>query len=192
MQAATTRPSREAFKERELSAEASPVRNGKAAARARLVGRVMGRYESCQWRSVMAIATTASPELRPTTARTVVRVSTATNMTISIISHPGCRHRSSSHPTSTQLPRLRHACTPCSQSCRHYSSPPPSTQLPRLRQACTPILGATDNSRQLISESQGVRSLSLLRIPSESRAMYPSLRIHAKSASLLVESRRGR
>lgn len=76
------------------------------------VGRVMGRCESCQWRSVMAIATTASPELRPTTTRTVVRVSTATNMMISIIGHLGCRHRSSSPPTSTQLLRLRHACTP--------------------------------------------------------------------------------
>jgi hypothetical protein len=39
-------------------------------------------------------------------------VSTATNMMISIISHPGCRHRSSSPPTSTQLLCLRHACTP--------------------------------------------------------------------------------
>jgi hypothetical protein len=51
------------------------------------VVRVMGRSESRQWRSAMAAATTASPEQRPTTARTIVRVSTATNVMISIINH---------------------------------------------------------------------------------------------------------
>jgi hypothetical protein len=52
------------------------------------VVRVMGRCESRQWRSVMAAAaaaTTASPEMRLITARTIVRVSTATNVMISII-----------------------------------------------------------------------------------------------------------
>jgi hypothetical protein len=56
------------------------------------VVRVTGRSESRQWRSTIAAAaaaaTTASPELRLTTARTIVRVSIATNVMISIINQP--------------------------------------------------------------------------------------------------------
>jgi hypothetical protein len=49
------------------------------------VVRVMGRCESRQWRSAMAAAITALLELRLTTARIIVRMSTVTNVMISII-----------------------------------------------------------------------------------------------------------
>ena len=79
------------------------------------VGRVMGRYESRQWRSVMAVATTTSPELRPSIAVRNKRDDLdhqSCGLPLSqLVSSPSFLS-SSSPPMSTQLPRLRHACNP--------------------------------------------------------------------------------
>src|SRR5947209_5260898 len=71
------------------------------------VGRVMGRYESRQWRSVMAVATTTSPELRPTTATRV-----------------NCDKRDDLDNRSTGLPSSQLISSPSSPLLLLSSSPP--------------------------------------------------------------------
>jgi hypothetical protein len=113
----------------------------------------------------MAAATTASSELRLTTAHTVVRVSIATNVMISIINQqskvllpselPSSQLSSSSSPPpmSTQLPRLRHACTPVLGAAVTTAHLLPRARSCRACDTRVPLfLGAADNSRQLTSE----------------------------------------
>jgi len=78
------------------------------------VVRVMGHSDSRQWRSAMAAATTASPELRLTTARTVVRVSTATNVMISIIN----QQSEVLFPPELPSSQLSSSSPPRARSCR--------------------------------------------------------------------------
>jgi hypothetical protein len=93
--------------------------------------------------AVTATVTIVSPELRLTTARTVVRVD--------------CNKRDDLDHQSTIQSSLSGAAVSSPSPSRlppHLPPRPPSTstQLPRLRYACTPILGAADNSCLLTSE----------------------------------------